>query len=143
MVPPVNSVVTGVAKFHINPNGGLCYFVRMTGVLGAHIGFKNGTELEDLINPYAVLYSQQAYPTGPVNGLLTDGEIKAGLRGLANSTGVFSPNSLHGPLIVTDLDIIMGKNAYATVRTVGHERGEIQGQILPTTANVDCISMHP
>lgn len=147
MVPPVNSVATGVAKFHINPNGGLCYFVTvkdMTGVLGAHIGFKNGTELADLINPYAVLYSQQAYPTGPVNGLLTDGEIKAGLRGPANSTGVLSPNSLHGPLIgknVTDLDnIIKGKDAYATVRTVGHERGEIQGQILPTTTNVDCLS---
>lgn len=147
MLPPVNSSATGVAKIHINPNGGLCYYVdvrNITGVLGAHVGFKNGTELAALINPYAVLDTQQAYPTGPVNGILTDGEIKAGLSGPVGSTGVLSPNSLHGPLIgknVTDLDnIIKSKDAYATVRTTGHERGEIQGQILRTSTNVDCLS---
>ena len=48
MLPPANSPATGVARIHINPNGGLCYYVdvrNITGVLGAHIGFKNGTEL--------------------------------------------------------------------------------------------------
>ena len=58
MVSPVNTPATGVAKFHINPDGSLCYSVdvsKITGVLGAHIGTKNGTELADLTNPYATM----------------------------------------------------------------------------------------
>src|SRR5437660_1249106 len=48
VTPPVNTAAKGVATFHINPNGGLCYYEGVSGisgVLGAHIGFKNGTEL--------------------------------------------------------------------------------------------------
>lgn len=55
-----------------------------------------------------------------------------------------SPNSLHGPLIgknVTDLDsIAKSKNAVVKVRTVDHQRGEIQGQILPSKLSVGCLS---
>ena len=56
LTPPVNTGAKGVATFHINPNGGLCYYVGVSGisgVLGANIGFKNGTELAGLTNPYA------------------------------------------------------------------------------------------
>jgi CHRD domain len=45
MVPPVNTSATGVARFHMNPDGSLCYSIdvsHITGVLGAHIGTKNG-----------------------------------------------------------------------------------------------------
>lgn len=147
VTPPVNTAAKGVATFHINPNGGLCYNVgvsSISGILGAHIGFKNGTELAGLTNPYANIDTQQAYPTGAVNGTLTVGEIKSGINSRSGAGGVVSPNSLHGPLIgknVTDLtNIVKSKNAYVTVRTVDHQRGEIQGQILPSKLNVSCLS---
>lgn len=153
MVPPVNTPATGVARFHINPDGSLCYTVdvyHITGVLGAHIGTKNGTELAQLTNPYANQgggpsflspYSTiGAYPTASVNGTLASGDIKAGINGRA----VLSPIGLVGPLVgkpTTDLDnILKSKNGYATVRTVDHQRGEIQGQILPSSSNVSCLT---
>jgi hypothetical protein len=68
-----------------------------------------------------------------------NGTVKAGITGPPGSGGVLSPIGLVGPLIgknVTDLDnIVKSKNAYVTVRTVDHQRGEIQGQILPTILN--------
>jgi hypothetical protein len=146
MIPPVNTNATGTAKFHINPDGSLCYQVTVSninGVLGSHIGSKNGTEYADLLNPYAVIATQQAYPTGPVNGVLTSGDIKSGVTSALQAP--FGSNALHGPLIgkpVTALDnIIKNKTAYVTVRTLGHESGSIQGQILPTSENVDCTTL--
>jgi hypothetical protein len=146
MSPPVNTPATGTAEFHINENGSLCYQVRvnnMDGVLGAHIGTKNGTELADLINPYAVVNTQQVYPTGPVNGPLTSGEIKVGIRGPSSAT-VFTYGGLLGPLIdksVTALnDVIKNNSAYVTVRTLDHQTGEIQGQIQPTSSTVSCLT---
>jgi hypothetical protein len=58
--------------------------------------------------------------------------------------GVISPIGLVRPLIgknVTDLDkIVKSKNAYVTVRTVVHQHGEIQGQVLPSNFNVSCLT---
>ena len=146
MVPPVNTPATGTAEFHINDDGSLCYQVRVNnidGVLGTHIGTKNGTELADLINPYAVVNTQQVYPTGPVSGLLTSGDIKVGLSGPGSAT-VFTFGGLLGPLIdkpVTALnDIIKNNGAYVTVRTLDHQTGEIQGQIVPTSSTVNCLT---
>jgi hypothetical protein len=146
MSPPVNTAATGTAEFHINENGSLCYQVRVNnidGVLGAHIGTKNGTELVDLINPYAVVNTQQVYPTGPVNGLLTSGEIRYGIRG-PSSDVVFTYGGLLGPLIdkpVTALnDVIKNNSAYVTVRTLDHQTGQIQGQIVPTSSTVSCLT---
>ena len=114
---------------------------NINGALGAHIGTKNGTELVDLINPYAVVNTRQVYPTGPVNGFLTSGEIKVGLRG-PNSATIFTYGGLLGPLIdkpVTELNnVIKNNSAYVTVRTLDHETGEIQGQIQPTSSTVSC-----
>lgn len=140
MVPPVDTAATGVAKFHINPDGSLCYSVdvsHITGINGVHIGTKNGTELVELINPYATQQAYPygtiaAYPTADVNGTLTSGNIKASSLGLV------------GPLVgknVTDLDnIVKSKNGYVTVRTVDHQRGVIQGQILPSNSTVNCLT---
>src|SRR5581483_5601250 len=137
MVPPVSTSATGTAKFHINNDGSVCYAVYangISGVLVAHIGTKNGTELADLTNPYATTTGPGtigAYPTASVHGLLTSGDIKAGVINKPGSFGVLSPIGLTGPLVgknVTELDnILKNKTAYATVRTVDHERGEIQG----------------
>jgi hypothetical protein len=80
----------------------LCYQVTVSnidGVLGAHIVTKNGTELADLVNAYAVVSSLdplnpiQAYPTGPVNGLLASGDIRTGL------SGQFGPLSTRGNIM--------------------------------------------
>ena len=152
MVPPVNTAASGVARFHMNPDGSLCYSVdvsHITGVLGTHIGTKNGTELADLTNPYATMQFYPtgtigAYPTASVNGTLTSGDIKAGIRGSPGQGGAISPLGLVGPLIgknVTDLDnILKTKSGYVTVRTLDHQRGEIQGQILPTSSTVSCLT---
>jgi len=75
----------------------------------------------------------EAYPTASVNGTLTSGDIKAGVRGPPGKVGVVSPLGLVGPLVgkdVTDLDN-KSKNAYVTVRTLDHQSEEIQGQIHP------------
>ena len=69
-------------------------------------------------------------------------KLKQVSTGRPGAGGVVSPIGLHGPLIgknVTDLtNIVKSKNAYVTVRTVDHQRGEIQGQILPTNTPVSC-----
>jgi hypothetical protein len=100
MVPPVNTPATGVARFHINPDGSLCYSVdvsHITGVLGAHIGTKNGTEVADLINPYATTSARPAYPTANVNGILISGDIKAGIMGTPGKVEAL-PTGLVGSL---------------------------------------------
>jgi hypothetical protein len=114
----------------------------VTGVLGSHIGLKNGTELAQLLNPYADVATIGSYPTGSVEGILGSGEIKA--RGNAEAPFSSAPGALSGPLLgknVTDLDkVVAGNNTYITVRTTAHENGEIQGQILPTNIHVSCLS---
>ena len=66
-----------------------------------------------------------------------------GIRGFTGKP-VISPLGLVGPLIgknVTDLDNFLNtKNGYVTVRTLDHQRGEIQGQILPTSSTVTCLT---
>ena len=145
MAPPVDTKASGTARFHMNSNGTLCYYIdvkNITGVLGSHIGLKNGTELAQLLNPYADVATIGSYPTGPVDGILGSGEIKA--RGSAEPPFSSAPGSLSGPLLgknVTDLDkVIAGNNTYVTVRTTSHENGEIQGQIHPTNMHVTCLS---
>jgi hypothetical protein len=144
MVPPVDTKASGIARFHMNSNGTLCYYIdvkNITGVLGSHIGLKNGTEIAQLLNPYTDVATIGSYPTGPVDGILGSGEIKA--RAAAEPPFSSAPGSLTGPLLrknVTDLDkMIAGNNTYVTVRTTSHENGEIQGQIVPTNTHVGCL----
>lgn len=144
MTPPVTTSAAGKARFHMNSDGTLCYYIdvsNITGVVGAHIGLKNGTEVAALLNPYADVGTIGSYPTGPVNGILGSGEMKE--RGTAEPP-FSSAGSFSGPLLgksVTDLDkVINNKDAYVTVRTTAHEGGEIQGKILPTNDHVGCLS---
>jgi|GEM_PF-249705 hypothetical protein len=145
VVPSVDTKASGTARFHMNSNGTLCYYIdvkNITGVLGSHIGLKNGTVLAQLLNPYADVATIGSYPTGAVDGILGSGEIRA--RGAAEAPYSSAPGGLTGPLLgknVTDLDKVLdGKNTYVTVRTTSHENGEIQGQILPTNIHVGCLS---
>jgi len=127
-VPPVNTPATGIAKFHLNPNGTLSYEVdvnNINGVIGVPIRLKSGVDLAELLNVYQTV-NQKAFTQslGPTNGQLTSGVITAA--------------KLLGPLIgknVTDLmPFLANKSANVIVRTQGHQIGEIAGQILAGAA---------
>jgi CHRD domain-containing protein len=130
VTPPVNTPASGTAKFQINPNGTLSYQVdamNLNKVIGAHIGSKNGTELAQLLDPYATVSTgfnqvKSVYPTGLVNGKL--------------GSGVITSDKLLGPLTgknVTDLtNAIKHGGVYVVVRTQPNQQGEIAGQILPS-----------
>lgn len=125
--PLVNTVATGTAKFNLDSNGNMAYDIDVTnlkGVIGAHISLQNGTDLAQVFNPYVQVNGRSEIPTGQVNGQL--------------SKGIITENDLSGPLSgknVTDLATLMKNNsAYAVVRTIAHEKGEIQGVITPNTS---------
>lgn len=130
--PPVDTTATGVATFHVNPNGTMSYDVTVHNidkVIDSYMGLKNNTDLYELINPYATTLTgprvtnqfQSAYPTGPVNGELTN--------------GIITPDSLYGSLSgksISDLaDMMKTGQLQVDVRTIAHQNGEIAGPILP------------
>ena len=58
VTPPVSTPATGTAKFQVNPNGTLSYelnVMNLNKVIGSHIGSRNGTELAQLLDPYATV----------------------------------------------------------------------------------------
>jgi hypothetical protein len=130
VTPPVNTPATGTAKFQVNPNGTLSHEVdvmNLNKVIGSHIGSKNGTELAQLLDPYAIVSTgfnqvKSVYPTGLVNGKL--------------GSGVITSDKLLGPLTgknVTDLtNAIKHGGVYAYIRTQPNQQGEIAGQIVPS-----------
>jgi CHRD domain len=130
VTPPVNTPASGTAKFQVNPNGTLSYQVdamNLNKVIGSHIGSKNGTELAQLLDPYATVSTgfnqvKSVYPTGLVNGKL--------------GSGVITSDKLLGPLTgknVTDLtNAIKHGGVYVVVRTQPNQQGEIAGQIVPS-----------
>jgi hypothetical protein len=130
VTPPVNTTATGTAKFQVNPNGTLSYEVdvmNLNKVIGSHIGSKNGTELAQLLDPYATVSTgfnqvKSVYPTGLVNGKL--------------GSGVITSDKSLGPLTgknVTDLtNAIKHGGVYAYIRTQPNQQGEIAGQIVPS-----------
>ncbi len=130
--PPVNTPANGVAKLHVNPNDTISYEISVNNidkVIDSFMGPKNNTDLIELINPYATTLSgprvtnqfQSAYPTGPVNGELTN--------------GVITKDQFYGPLTgksISDLaNMIRTGQFQVDVRTLAHENGEIAGQIVP------------
>ena len=126
--PSVNTVATGTAKFNLDSNGNMAYNIdvkNLKGVIGAHISLQNGTDLAQVFNPYVQVNGRSEIPTGQVNGQL--------------SKGIITENDLSGPLSgknVTDLATLMKNNsAYVVVRTIAHEKGEIQGVITPSNTS--------
>ena len=83
VVPRVNTPATGIAKFHTNSNGTLTYEIdvmKLNKVIASHISSKNGTEILQLLNPYATTSTgfnqvKSLYPTRVVNGRLASGVI--------------------------------------------------------------------
>jgi hypothetical protein len=130
VVPPVNTRATGIAKFHTNGNGTLSYEIdvmNLNKVIAGHIGTKNGTEIAQLLNPYATISTgfnqvKPLYPTGIVNGRL--------------ASGIITADDLLGPFFgksVTDLvNAMKGGDISLTIRTLPNQQGEITGQIVPS-----------
>ena len=124
--PKVNTAATGTAKFNVGPDGDMAYVVdgkNIKGIIGAHISLKNGTDVAQVFNPYVEINGKSGIPTGEVNGQI--------------SKGVITANDLSGPLsgkTITDLANLMKNNSInVVIRTQGHENGEIQGAVTPST----------
>ncbi len=128
--PPVSTTATGTAKFQLNSNGTISYKVDATNldkVIDGSIEYKNGTEVISLINPYATISTgfnqvKSVYPTGLINGKLTD--------------GVITSDKLLGGFLgknVTDLSKSMKDGLLnVVIRTQPHQDGEIAGTIVPS-----------
>ncbi len=128
--PPVNTQATGTAKFQLNSNGTISYEVdakNLDKVIDGSIEYKNGTEVVSLINPYATVSTgfnqvKSVYPTGLINGKLTD--------------GVITSDKLLGGFLgknVTDLSKSMKDGSLnVVIRTQPHQDGEIAGTIVPS-----------
>jgi hypothetical protein len=120
-VPAKNTRATGSADFQFNTEkDALSYKLSAMDINRAtmahiHEG-KVGTN-----GPIVVTLFKSANPSGPVNGIL--------------SQGIITSDRLEGPLAdkqITDLvKIINDGNAYVNIHTVQNPNGEIRGQISP------------
>ena len=124
--PPVNVQATGMAKFTPNSNDTLSYEVNtnnIDGVIGVHIIESNGSLLAQVFDPYVLHNGKSGIPTGKVNGVL--------------SSGTTTSDDLDGPLAgkkTTDLVSLMRQGkAFVEIRTLDHEKGEIEGQVTSPT----------
>jgi len=118
---PGTSLATGRAVFWMDESGRALHFRlevhNITGVFVAHIHL-NGPGVN---GPPVVFLFTSATPTGPVNGLLSQGTIHAG--------DLIGPLAGH-PLSELLTDIQSG-DTYVNVHTVpNHQGGEIRGQIV-------------
>ena len=126
--PSVNTVATGTSKFNLDSNGNMAYNIDVTnlkGVIGAHNNLQNGTDLAQVFSPYVQVNGRSEILTGQVNGQL--------------SKWIITESDLSGPLSgknVTDLaNLMKNDSAYVVVRTIAHEKGEIQGVITPSNTS--------
>jgi hypothetical protein len=123
-VPPKNTQATGSAKFiSSSDENSMTYRIRVANINGvtmAHIHSgetgKNG--------PIVVTLFKSATPTGPVNGLLSQGTI----------TSINLEGPLKGKTISDLVKLINDGKAYANVHTQQNPKGEIRGQISTSAA---------
>jgi hypothetical protein len=119
-VPPKNTKATGTAEFNLSPDGKtLSYKVsanNINSVTMAHIhSGKKGVN-----GPIVVtLFHSPSKPTGPMNGVLSQGSATA-----ANLEG-----PLKGKQISDLVNLIKSGQTYANVHTTQNPKGEIRGQI--------------
>jgi hypothetical protein len=118
-VPPKNTKATGAAEFTLSSDGKtMTYKVNVKDidkVTMAHI-HQGKAEVN---GPVVVVLFKANSPTGPENGVLSQGNITS--------------DKLEGPLKgkqISDLvKLIEDGNAYANVHTQQNPKGEIRGQI--------------
>jgi len=121
-VPPVTTSGSGVAVFHLSPDGKTIDYqlnlTKMSSVMGAHIHSgkqgENGPVVAGLFNP-----SMSGPPTGTVNGPLKKGTL----------TSSDLSGSLAGKQISDLVNMIKSGGAYVNIHTTKNQNGEIRGQI--------------
>jgi CHRD domain len=122
VVPPTDTKATGTSEFTLNSNGmSMNYEVYVTDIDDIILAqIYQGQEGENGPAVSTLIRFKDTTPTGPVNGLLTQGIITA--------------DNLQGPLSgkqVSDLtDLIENNNTYVEVQTTENPNGEIRGQII-------------
>ena len=119
-VPPKDTKASGDAEFTLSADGKTMSYkvnvMNMNKVTMAHI---HQGKVGENGPPVVWLFNSTSNPTGPKNGML--------------SQGSFTSNDLVGPLKgkqMSDLvKLINDGNAYANVHTQQNPKGEIRGQI--------------
>lgn len=121
VVPPVNTKATGTSEFTLSSDGmSMNYEVYVTDIDDIILAqIYQGQEGENGPAVSTLIRFKDITPTGPVNGLLTQGVITA--------------DELQGPLSgkqISDLtELIENNNAYVDIQTTENPNGEIRGQI--------------
>jgi hypothetical protein len=122
VVPPTNTKATGTSEFTLSSDGMSMnyevYVKEINGIILAQI--YQGQEGENGPAVSTLIRFKDITPSGPVNGLLTQGVITA--------------DELQGPLSgkqVSDLTELMeNNNTYVEIQTTENPNGEIRGQII-------------
>jgi CHRD domain len=122
VVPPTNTKATGTSEFTLSSDGmSMNYEVYVKEINGITLAqIYQGQEGENGPAVSTLIRFKDITPSGPVNGLLTQGIITA--------------DELQGPLSgkqVSDLTELMeNNNTYVEVQTTENPNGEIRGQII-------------
>ena len=120
-VPPTNSEATGNSTLKLSSNGmSMKYEVNVKDIDKVTMAqIQQGQKGENGPVVVTLIQFKALTPTGPVNGLLAEGNITA--------------DKLQGPLKgkqISDLTTLIGENnVYVNVLTKQNPEGEIRGQI--------------
>ncbi len=122
VVPPTNTKATGTSEFTLSSDGmSMNYEVNVQDITGVTLAqIYQGQKDENGPAVSTLIRFKDITPSGPVNGLLTQGIITA--------------DELQGPLSgkqVSDLTELMeNNNTYVEIQTTENPNGEIRGQII-------------
>lgn len=118
-VPPKDTKATGTAEFNVSADGKtISYKVsvnNMNSITMAHIH----SGKKDVNGPIVVTLFHSANPTGPMNGILSQG----------NATSANLEGPLKGKQMSDLVSLLKSGGAYANVHTTQNPKGEIRGQI--------------
>ena len=119
-VPPHDTKATGTAEFTLSADGKtMSYKVNVMNIDKVTMAHIHQGKVGENGPPVVWLFNSSSKPTGPMNGMLSQGKIIS--------------NDLVGPLKgkqISDLvKLINDAQAYANVHTQQNPKGEIRGQI--------------
>lgn len=118
-VPPKNTKATGTAEFNVTADGKTMTYkvnvMNMDKVTQAHIH----SGKQEVNGPPVVWLYNSSKPSGPMNGMLSQGNI--------TSSDLVGP--LKGKQISDLVKLINDGQAYVNVHTETNPKGEIRGQV--------------